>query len=369
MRAAGPSLIKIVSAIVSHLKTTVPNPAAHAAHELSLSPVVLGRPHQSPRFRRLRARLQPSRPALAFAFAGDKLSRFTPTPAPNPPHPAPSLSYAVALQIGKLAAGLDTIANASQTRQCGWHRLDIHERWMFLNIASPDSVAVPDASPSSQRLLDFFAKPSAAVAKLCFSDFLDDRHLTHSIYPGVVSALYLGQIICADNIGISGLFFSPFQFPKHLAANTSSTKTDIHLHLSATEGLGLSGDQAKKIGHQGCFAPTTSDEYRHQLCNFVAVVLFITVSNSFLFRHCSSWTAHFAANVAAYEQLFSRHPLLYAFLLWILNKRVHEYLTKARRAHTDDVFAPDALSNFTAILRRVLDGDTPPPRMDHQQNP
>ena len=134
---------------------------------------------------------------------------------------------------------------------------------MFLNISSTDGAAVPDVTPPSERLPKFFAKPSAAVAKLYLSDFLDDRQLTHSIFPGVVSALYLGELIRADSIGLTGLAFSPFQFPKKLAANASSTQTSIQLHLSATEGSGLSNGQAKEIGWQGCFTPTTSEEYNH----------------------------------------------------------------------------------------------------------
>ena len=57
---------------------------------------------------------------------------------------------------------------------------------------TPNGAAVPDAIPPTQLLLEFFAKPSAAVAKLCFADVLHDHQLTNSVFPGVVSALYLG---------------------------------------------------------------------------------------------------------------------------------------------------------------------------------
>ena len=73
-----------------------------------------------------------------------------------------------------------------------------------------------NVTPPSERLPKFFAKPSAVVVKLNFFDFFDDRQLTHSVFPGVVSALYLGQLIHANSISLTG-------FPKKLVANASST--------------------------------------------------------------------------------------------------------------------------------------------------
>ena len=353
-RAAGPSLPKILTALVAHVKLS----ADTVPHTLSIQwlwaaangklPIVPFAPSCSD-------------PALKFALTHSARFRIAP-PVPPPPAPAPpsGTDNILALQVEKLANHLETVANNSQSRRKGWHRLDIRERTMFLNIGSTDGAGVPDTNPPTPRLREFFAKQSSAVARSCFKDFLDDLKLTHSVFPGLVSALYLGQIIRADNLGLTGLAFSPFQFPKKLAANASSTQTGIQLHLTATEGSGLSDDQARETGRQGCFVPITADQYKHQLQNFVAAVLFLTSEAAYLYTRCTTWSTHFADHESEYEDTATRQPLLYASLLWMLDRRVHEYLVKARRAVANQIFAPDALSDFHITLRRVLDGENLP---------
>ena len=131
---------------------------------------------------------------------------------------------------------------------------------MFLNIASTDGTAVSTETDPTPRLKEFFAKPSTADATNCFNDFLDDLNLTHAVFPGVISALFLGKILRSDVTGSTGLGFSPFKFPKYHRANDTSYEKRLTLHLSAAaEGKGLTKAQTRETGRQGCFATISSD--------------------------------------------------------------------------------------------------------------